>query len=84
MKIKANGIDIEVEDTGGTGPVVVLIMGLGMDLVVEFDGAYRWLPLPPVLRRCRASHATRTDAGLRVSFVPDVSLWRRDPSGSAA
>ncbi len=54
------------------------------DLVVEFDGAYRWLPLPPVLRRCRASHATRTDAGLRVSFVPDVSLWRRDPSGSAA
>ena len=26
MKIKANGIDIEVEDTGGTGPVVVLIM----------------------------------------------------------
>ena len=33
MKIKANGIDIEVEDTGGTGPVVVLIMGLGMQLV---------------------------------------------------
>ena len=33
MKIKANGIDIEVEDTGGSGPVVVLIMGLGMQLV---------------------------------------------------
>ena len=33
MKIKANGIDIEVEDTGGTGPVVVLIMGLGMQPV---------------------------------------------------
>lgn len=33
MKIKANGIDIEVEDTGGNGPVVVLIMGLGMQLV---------------------------------------------------
>ena len=33
MKIKANGIDIEVEDTGGTGPVVVLIMGLGIQLV---------------------------------------------------
>lgn len=33
MKIKANGIHIEVEDTGGTGPVVVLIMGLGMQLV---------------------------------------------------
>ncbi len=37
MKIKANGIDIEVEDTGtGSGdkrPVVLLIMGLGMQLV---------------------------------------------------
>ncbi|HSV52715.1 MAG TPA: alpha/beta hydrolase [Burkholderiaceae bacterium] len=33
MKIRANGIDIEVEDTGGTGPVVLLIMGLGMQLV---------------------------------------------------
>ena len=37
MKIKANGIDIEVEDTGaGKGakrPVVLLIMGLGMQLV---------------------------------------------------
>ena len=54
------------------------------DLVVSFDGAYRWLALPPVLRRCQASHATRTDTGLRVSFVPDVSLWRRDPPGSAA
>ncbi len=38
MKIKANGIDIEVEDTG-TGepgeqrPVVLMIMGLGMQLV---------------------------------------------------
>ncbi len=37
MKVKANGIDIEVEDTGaGSGaerPVVLLIMGLGMQLV---------------------------------------------------
>ena len=38
MKIRANGIDIEVEDTGaGTPdaprPVVLLIMGLGMQLV---------------------------------------------------
>ena len=38
MKIKANGIDIEVEDTGpGAGgaerPAVLLIMGLGMQLV---------------------------------------------------
>ena len=38
MKIRANGIDIEVEDTGAGGaqagqPVVLLIMGLGMQLV---------------------------------------------------
>ena len=38
MKIKANGIEIEVEDTGADGsqaerPVVMLIMGLGMQLV---------------------------------------------------
>ena len=37
MKVKANGIDLEVEDTGaGSGavrPVVLLIMGLGMQLV---------------------------------------------------
>jgi pimeloyl-ACP methyl ester carboxylesterase len=38
MKIRANGIDIEVEDTGADGrqagrPVVLLVMGLGMQLV---------------------------------------------------
>jgi pimeloyl-ACP methyl ester carboxylesterase len=38
MKVKANGIAIEVEDTGADGsqagrPVVLLIMGLGMQLV---------------------------------------------------
>lgn len=36
MKIRANGIDIEVEDTGAGGEsraVVLLIMGLGMQLV---------------------------------------------------
>ncbi len=34
MKVKANGIAVEVEDTGGEArPVVVLIMGLGMQLV---------------------------------------------------
>ena len=37
MKLKANGIDIEVEDTGAgeqaPRPVVLLIMGLGMQLV---------------------------------------------------
>ncbi|MFV0680646.1 alpha/beta fold hydrolase [Ottowia sp.] len=33
MKIKANGIDIEVEDTSGAGEPVLLIMGLGGQLV---------------------------------------------------
>ncbi|MCB2029830.1 MAG: alpha/beta hydrolase, partial [Rhodoferax sp.] len=39
MKVRANGIDIEVEDSGpgpagaGQRPVVLLIMGLGMQLV---------------------------------------------------
>ncbi len=33
MKIRANNISIEVEDTGGSGPVVFLIMGLGMQLI---------------------------------------------------
>jgi pimeloyl-ACP methyl ester carboxylesterase len=35
MKIRANGIDLEVEDTGGEErPAVLLIMGLGMQLIV--------------------------------------------------
>ncbi len=56
---------------------------LDEDLVVEFDGVHRWLPLPPVLIRCRAADATRTAGGLRVRFTPDPSLWR-EPAGSAA
>ena len=37
MKIKANKLQIEVEDTGGSGEVVVLIMGLGMQLIAWPD-----------------------------------------------
>ncbi|KAF1070352.1 alpha/beta hydrolase [Variovorax sp.] len=34
MKVQANGLQIEVDDTGGEGrPVILLIMGLGMQLV---------------------------------------------------
>lgn len=34
MKIVANGVDIEIEDSGGEGrPVVLLVMGLGMQLI---------------------------------------------------
>lgn len=32
MRVQANGLAIEVEDSGGTGPVVLLVMGLGMQL----------------------------------------------------
>jgi pimeloyl-ACP methyl ester carboxylesterase len=38
MKLTANGIQIEVEDTGGAGrPVILLIMGLGMQLIAWPD-----------------------------------------------
>ena len=38
MKVQANGIEIEVEDTGGAGrPVVLLIMGLNMQLTAWPD-----------------------------------------------
>lgn len=33
MQVIANGIGIEVEDSGGAGPVVLLVMGLGMQLI---------------------------------------------------
>ncbi|HSV44996.1 MAG TPA: alpha/beta hydrolase, partial [Ramlibacter sp.] len=34
MKVRANGISIEVEDSGEAGrPAVLLVMGLGMQLV---------------------------------------------------
>jgi pimeloyl-ACP methyl ester carboxylesterase len=49
MKIKANKLQIEVEDTGGSGPVVVLIMGLGMQLTA-------W---PPELVHALVQHGYR-------------------------
>ncbi|MET0311775.1 MAG: alpha/beta fold hydrolase [Burkholderiaceae bacterium] len=33
MQVQANGIGIEVEDSGGSGPCVLLVMGLGMQLI---------------------------------------------------
>ena len=51
MKLRANGIDIEVEDSGGAGrPAVLLSMGLGMQLIA-------W---PPALVQALV------DAGFRV------------------
>jgi len=44
MKVTANGLQIEVDDTGGEGrPVVLLIMGLGMQLVAWPNGFVRQL-----------------------------------------
>lgn len=44
-------------------------------LVVAFDGAMRWIDLPPMLRRCQPVRATRTTTGLQVTFVPDLATW---------
>jgi len=44
-------------------------------LVVAFDGAMRWIDLPPMLRRCEPVRATRTTTGLQVTFVPDPATW---------
>lgn len=33
MKVQAHGISLEVEDSGGSGPAVLLVMGLGMQLI---------------------------------------------------
>ena len=54
----------------------------GDRLVVAFDGSLRWLDLPPVLRRCRATHADRVPEGLRLSFVPSPGLWSRPAEAS--
>ena len=37
MKVQASGVEIEVQDTGGTGPAVLLVMGLGMQLIAWPD-----------------------------------------------
>ncbi|HMN57589.1 MAG TPA: alpha/beta hydrolase [Ottowia sp.] len=43
MQVQANGIPIEVEDSGGTGPAVLLVMGLGMQLIAWPDTLVREL-----------------------------------------
>jgi arsenite-transporting ATPase len=44
-------------------------------LVVEFDGAHRWLELPPVLRRCRPVAGLRHAGGIVFEFRPDPDVW---------
>ena len=54
-------------------------------LVLESDGAYGWLDLPPVLRRTHAVEAFRDSGGLLVRFRPDPAVWPSSgPSGSDA
>jgi pimeloyl-ACP methyl ester carboxylesterase len=43
MQVQANGIPIEVEDSGGSGPAVLLVMGLGMQLIAWPDTLVRGL-----------------------------------------
>jgi pimeloyl-ACP methyl ester carboxylesterase len=76
MKVRANGIEIEVEDSGGEGrPVVLLIMGVGMQLIAWPDNFVQSLADAGfrVLR-----HDNR-DAGLSTHFDesgPGNLLWQ--------
>jgi arsenite-transporting ATPase len=47
----------------------------GDDLVLTVDGRRRMLPLPSVLRRCRADGARLAGGRLAVRFVPDPAQW---------
>ena len=65
MKVRANGIDIEVEDTGGESrPVVLLIMGLNMQLIAWPDNLVRGL----VDAGFRVVRHDNRDAGLSTQF----------------
>lgn len=65
MKVQANGIDIEVEDTGGEGrPVVLLIMGLNMQLIAWPDNFVKGL----VAAGFRVLRFDNRDAGLSTQF----------------
>ncbi len=65
MRVVANGIGIEVDDQGPTGgPVVLLIMGLGMQLVAWPDELVQDL----VSRGFRVVRMDNRDAGLSQGF----------------
>ncbi len=64
MNVQANGIRIEVEDTGGSGPAVLLVMGLGMQLTGWPDPLVRAL----VADGWRVIRHDNRDAGLSQSF----------------
>lgn len=65
MKVQSNGIEIELEDTGGAGrPVVLLIMGLNMQLIAWPDNFVRGL----VTAGFRVVRFDNRDAGLSTQF----------------
>jgi pimeloyl-ACP methyl ester carboxylesterase len=64
MQIAANGVAIEVEDTGGPGEPLLLLMGLGMQLVAWPDELVGDL----VARGCRVIRLDNRDAGLSQGF----------------
>ena len=65
MQVSANGLAIEVDDQGPTtGPPLLLIMGLGMQLTAWPDGLVRLL----VARGFRVIRIDNRDAGLSQGF----------------
>ena len=44
-------------------------------LVFAWGDVTRWLPLPPVLTRCRPLHARRTGTGIDVRWEPAADKW---------
>lgn len=75
MRLHVNQIEIEVEDTGeATRPAVLLIMGLGMQLIGWPDGFWQGLHAAGF----RVIRMDNRDAGLSTSFdaagVPNL-LW---------
>ncbi len=75
MQISANGITLEVEDHGPTsGEPLLLIMGLGMQLVAWPDGFVKQL----VAQGFRVIRFDNRDAGLSQSFdhvgVPNIAM----------
>ena len=64
MKVQASGVEIEVQDTGGTGPAVLLVMGLGMQLIAWPDVLLQML----LQRGFRVIRHDNRDVGLSQGF----------------